>query len=169
MPSGTQGGASPSRLAQIRRKVCGRSQRRWTRYSPVDVNRKVAIVTGGGGAGCGRSIARCFAREGADVLVSDIDDTGGAETVRVIEADGGVAAFGRCDVRNEEQVRQLISFAEDRFGGLDYLINNASAPVHFEAPLDYWKDTIETDLLGAMYAMRAAIDAFRRRGGGSIV
>jgi NAD(P)-dependent dehydrogenase (short-subunit alcohol dehydrogenase family) len=133
------------------------------------VNRKVAIVTGGGGAGCGRSIARCFAREGADVLVSDIDDTGGAETVRVIEADGGVAAFGRCDVRNEEQVRQLISFAEDRFGGLDYLINNASAPVHFEAPLDYWKDTIETDLLGAMYAMRAAIDAFRRRGGGSIV
>lgn len=130
---------------------------------------KIAIVTGGGGAGCGRAIARCFAREGAGVVVSDIDETGGAETVREIEHEGGVATFERCDVRNQEQVRRLISFAEDRFGGLDYLINNASAPVHFEAPLDHWQDTIETDLLGAMYGIRAAIDAFRRRGGGSIV
>ena len=130
---------------------------------------KVAIVTGGGGAGCGRAIARCFAREGAGVIVSDIDDAGGAETVRQIEREGGVAAFEHCDVRNQEQVRRLISFAEDRFGGLDYLINNASAPVHFEAPLEYWEETVNTDLLGAMYGIRAAIDAFRRRRGGSIV
>jgi NAD(P)-dependent dehydrogenase (short-subunit alcohol dehydrogenase family) len=131
--------------------------------------KKVAIVTGAGGAGCGRAIARRFAREGADVLVSDIDDEAGAETVRAIEHEGGSAIFERCDVREEAQVRRLISSAEDRFGGLDYLINNASAPVHFEAPLDYWKDTLETDLLGAMYGIRAAIDALRRRGGGAIV
>jgi NAD(P)-dependent dehydrogenase (short-subunit alcohol dehydrogenase family) len=130
---------------------------------------KVAIVTGAGGAGCGRAIARRFAREGAAVVVSDIDEAGGAETVREIEREGGSASFERCDVRQEEQVRRLIASAEDRFGGLDYLINNASAPVHFEAPLDYWKETVETDLLGAMYGIRAAVDAFRRRGGGAIV
>lgn len=130
---------------------------------------KVAVITGAGGAGCGRAIARRFAREGAAVVVSDIDEAGGAATVRAIKDEGGSAMFERCDVRQEEQVHRLISSAEDRFGGLDYLINNASAPVHFEAPLDYWKDTIETDLLGAMYGIRAAIDAFRRRGGGSIV
>ena len=80
-----------------------------------------------------------------------------------------MATFEPCDVRNQEQVRRLISVAEDRFGGLDYLVNNASAPVHFEAPLEHWQHTIETDLLGAMYGIRAAIDAFRRRGGGAVV
>jgi NAD(P)-dependent dehydrogenase (short-subunit alcohol dehydrogenase family) len=130
---------------------------------------KVAIITGAGGAGCGRAIARRFARDGASVVVSDIDEAAGAETVRAIEDEGGSAIFKRCDVRQEEQVRRLISSAENRFGGLDYLVNNASAPVHFEAPLDHWKETIETDLLGAVYAMRAAIDAFHRRGAGAIV
>lgn len=130
---------------------------------------KVAIVTGAGGAGCGRAIARRFAREGASVIVSDIDEAAGSETLRAIQEEGGSAIFQRCDVREAEQVRRLISAAETRFGGLDYLVNNASAPVHFEAPLDYWKETIETDLLGSMYCIRAAIDAFRRRGGGAIV
>ena len=102
---------------------------------------KVAIVTGGGGAGCGRAIARCFAREEGGRCYLGIDETGGAEMVREIEREGGAASFERCDVRDQEQVRRLISFAEDRFGGLDYLMNNASAPVHFEAPLDCWQDT----------------------------
>jgi NAD(P)-dependent dehydrogenase (short-subunit alcohol dehydrogenase family) len=131
--------------------------------------RRVALVTGAGGNGSGRAIARRFAREGVSVIVSDIDNGGGTETVRLIEANGGQAIFHPCDVRGENAVRHLILSAEERFGGLDYLINNASAPFRPEAPLEYWKEAVETDLLGAMYATRAAIDVFRRHGGGSVV
>jgi NAD(P)-dependent dehydrogenase (short-subunit alcohol dehydrogenase family) len=131
--------------------------------------RQVALVTGAGGDGSGRAIARRFAREGMNVIVSDINDEGGLETVRLIEADGGSATFRHCDVTDEKAVGSLILSTEEQSGGLDYLINNASAPFHPEAPLEYWKEAVETDLLGAMYATRAAIDVFRRHGGGAVV
>jgi NAD(P)-dependent dehydrogenase (short-subunit alcohol dehydrogenase family) len=66
-------------------------------------------------------------------------------------------------------VRKLIDFAEQTFGGLAVLVNNASAPFHPDAPLDYWFETVATDFLGTMYGIRAAIDALRRTGGGAIV
>lgn len=128
----------------------------------------VVIVTGAGGVGCGRSIAKRFARDGAAVVVSDIKEPGGHETVREIEGVGGRAAFFRADVRNESQVKELVSFAETIFGGLSVLINNASAP-HGSADIESWMNAIETDLLGAMYATRWAIEAMRRGKGGAIV
>jgi len=73
---------------------------------------RVVIVTGAGGLGCGRSIAKRFARDGAAVVVSDIKEPGGHETVREIEGVGGRAAFFPADVRNESQVKELVSFAE---------------------------------------------------------
>ena len=63
----------------------------------------------------------------------------------------------------------LIDFAERHFGGLAVLVNNASHPFHPEEPLEHWSDTVQTDLLGAMYGTRFAIDAMRRSGGGAIV
>ena len=69
------------------------------------------IVTGAGGAGCGRAIAARFAREGLPVVSSDINEAGGRETVRQIEAAGGVAVFLRTDVRDDEQVRELLARA----------------------------------------------------------
>lgn len=129
---------------------------------------RVVIVTGAGGVGCGRSIAKRFARDGAAVVVSDIKEPGGHETVRDIEGVGGRAAFFRADVRNESQVKELVSFAETTFGGLSVLINNASAP-HGGADIESWMNAIETDLLGAMYATRWAIEAMRRGKGGAIV
>ncbi|MEA2916912.1 MAG: hypothetical protein QOJ15_8993, partial [Bradyrhizobium sp.] len=84
------------------------------------------IVTGAGGNGSGRAIARHFARECAQVVVSDINDEGGRETVARIESEGGRAALLQADVRVEEQVRRLIEFAETKFGGLAVLVNNAS-------------------------------------------
>jgi NAD(P)-dependent dehydrogenase (short-subunit alcohol dehydrogenase family) len=129
---------------------------------------RCVIVTGGGGVGCGRSISLRFANGGASVLVSDIDDAGGNETVRLIERGGGRAAFFHADVRHTEQARSLISFAEEQFGGVDVLVNNASAP-HGSEGIDSWMDSIETDLLGALYATRWAIDSMRRRRGGAIV
>src|SRR5262249_59646359 len=102
----------------------------------------VVIVTGAGGAGCGRAIAVRFARAGAEVVVSDINEAGGHETARLIEGGGGRAAFFRADVRNESQVRDLVSFAEATFGGVSVLINNASAPHGGEAIAE-WTDSIE--------------------------
>jgi NAD(P)-dependent dehydrogenase (short-subunit alcohol dehydrogenase family) len=129
-------------------------------------NRSV-IVTGGGGAGCGRSISVRFASRGASVVVSDIDDAAGYETISLIERKGGRAVFFRADVRKEEQVRDLVSFAEAQFGGVDILVNNASAP-HGQA-IESWMDSLETDLLGAIYATRWAIEVMRRKGEGAIV
>lgn len=126
------------------------------------------IVTGAGGAGCGRAIAQRFARDGAPVVVSDVDDAGGQATVQAIENSGGRAAFFRCDVRNESQVRDLVSFAEATFGRVGVLVNNASAP-HGDATIASWIDPIETDLLGAIYATRYTVDAMKRGGGGAIV
>src|SRR5882672_5190894 len=112
-----------------------------------DENR-VVIVTGAGGSGCGRSIATRFAFEGAAVVVSDIDEAGGHGTVLSIERNGGRAAFFLADVRNEAQVKNLVSFAEATFGGVSVLVNNASAP-HGDQGIGSWMDAIETDLLGA--------------------
>src|ERR1700682_896200 len=131
---------------------------------------KVAIITGAGGNGCGRAIACRLAREGAVVVVSDVDEAGGQETLRRISSEDGRAAFFRADVRVEEQVRSLIRFAEKSFGGLGILVNNASAPFHPEAPLEYGADAVQTDLLGTMFGTRLAIDTMRRGGaGGAIV
>jgi NAD(P)-dependent dehydrogenase (short-subunit alcohol dehydrogenase family) len=129
---------------------------------------RVVIVTGAGGSGCGRSISARFATGGAVVIVSDIDESGGHETVRLIEQSGGRAAFFRADVRNDSQVKDLILFAESTFGGVSALVNNASA-AHGGEVIDSWTDSIETDLLGALSATRWAIEAMRRGQGGAIV
>jgi len=77
----------------------------------MDVRGKTVIVTGAGADGSGRAISSRFASEGANVVVSDINDAGGRETVRQIESAGGRAAFCPADVRIEEQVRDLITEA----------------------------------------------------------
>jgi NAD(P)-dependent dehydrogenase (short-subunit alcohol dehydrogenase family) len=135
----------------------------------VNVQGKVAIVTGSGGLGSGRAHARRLAREGAAVVVSDIDDRGGRETVRLIDAEGGRSAFCRADMASDAQVRQLVDFACQTFGGVDILVNNASPAYHPEAPLDWWLEPIQGDLVGAMSAIRYSIPVMRARGGGVIV
>lgn len=77
---------------------------------PMDVRGKTVIVTGAGADGSGRAISRRFASEGASVVVSDINESGGRETVCQIESAGGRAMFCPADVRVEEQVRDLIAF-----------------------------------------------------------
>jgi len=135
----------------------------------ADERRGVVIVTGSGGTGCGRAIAARFAADGSAVVVSDINEAGGHETVRLIERSGGRAAFFRTDVRQESQVRELVSFAEATFGTVTVLVNNASAPNGAVDGLENWMECLETDLLGAIYATRWAIEAMRRGDGGAIV
>jgi NAD(P)-dependent dehydrogenase (short-subunit alcohol dehydrogenase family) len=130
---------------------------------------KVVIVTGAGGGGAGQAVARRFAREGAAVIVSDIDDAGGRETVRLIEAQGGRAAYRHADVASEAEVRDLFAFADQTYGGVDVLVNDASTPYRPEEPLEHWLQTVAVDLLGPMFATRFAVDAVQRRGGGAVV
>src|SRR5262249_57475802 len=115
--------------------------------SDTDERRRAVIVTGAGGTGCGRAIAARFAADGAIVVVSDINEAGGEETVRLIERSGGRAAFFRADVRNESQARDLISFAEDTIGGIMVLVNNASAPHGTTDGLEDSMATIQPHLL----------------------
>jgi NAD(P)-dependent dehydrogenase (short-subunit alcohol dehydrogenase family) len=92
-----------------------------------NISGDVAIVTGAGGTGCDRAIAARFATRGSAVVVSDINEAGGHETVHLIEQGGGRAAFFRAGVRKNSQVRDLVSFAEATFGDVTVLVNNASA------------------------------------------
>ena len=128
---------------------------------------KVAVVTGAGGGGCGRAVARRMAREGAAVVVSDIDERGGRETAGLIEAAGGRAAFFRADVGVEAEIKALIAFAEETYGGLEVLVNGAGP--YWPEPLGHWFESVQANLLGAMYGTFHSIEAMRRRGGGAIV
>jgi NAD(P)-dependent dehydrogenase (short-subunit alcohol dehydrogenase family) len=136
----------------------------------VELRGKVAVVTGSGGAGCGRAIARRLGHEGASVVVSDLNADGMHETAALIRNVGGTASVFRADVREESQVRALIAHAVANHGGLHVLVNNASGPGYYpDQPLEFWRAIVETDLLGAMTATRVAIDAMRQSGGGAIV
>lgn len=130
---------------------------------------KVAIVTGAGGVGSGRAIARRLARAGAAVVACDVNEPRSRDVVRAIEADGGRATFVPADVSREDQVRAVVETAEATYGGLDLLVNNASAPYEPQGLLAGWFDAVEVDLLGPMYAIWHAIPAMRRRGGGAVV
>lgn len=138
----------------------------------MDPNGKVAIVTGGG-SGIGRATAVALAREGAIVIVADMNEEGGQETVRQIESGGGKAAFVRVDVTLREDLERMVEFAEDTFGGLDILHNNAGVatpPPRFpECEPETWERTLEIDLWGTIAGTQAAIPAMRRSGGGVIV
>src|SRR5262245_62578069 len=100
--------------------------------------RDAVIVTGSGGSGCGRAIALRFAAAGAPVLVSDIDDVGGDETVGLIDKAGGRAMYCRCDVRDETDVANVLAVCEDAFGPLSVLVNNASMADSSAGGLDGW-------------------------------
>lgn len=138
----------------------------------MDLRDRVALVTGGGGGGTGRAIARRLARGAACVVVADIDEQGGRETVRVVENESGRAAFVRTDVTIDEDVRGMVAFAEESFGAVDILVNNAGGTPepHFpEAPVEHWSRILDLNLRGPMLAIQHALRPMRRRGGGAVV
>lgn len=147
-------------------------------YGRLDMNDggilkgKVAIVTGAA-SGIGRAIAEMYAREGAKVLVSDLNETAGAEVVKGIEAAGGTASFVRADVASPEANEALVKAAVERYGALHIACNNAgisgeTAPVA-EQSIASWRKVIEVNLSSVFYGMRAQIPAMLASGGGSIV
>ena len=136
------------------------------------VEDKVALVTGGA-SGIGRASALLFAREGARVLVSDIDEAGGRETAQLIEKEGGEADFFAADVSREEQVSALIQRCVERFGRIDCAHNNAGitgamGPLHAIALAD-WQRVLDTNLTSVFLCMKYEIPRMVEQGGGSIV
>lgn len=121
---------------------------------------KSAIVTGGGG-GIGRATALRFASEGASVMVADVDETSGQQTVKLIKDECGSAEFVRVDMAKPDQVELMVESAEKTFGRLDILFNNAGVgggenklP---DIPLEDWQQVVDTNLSGMFLGMKYAI------------
>jgi 3-oxoacyl-[acyl-carrier protein] reductase len=131
-----------------------------------------AVVTGAG-SGIGRASALAFAEAGASVLVADIAEEAGVETVQLIEKGGGRASFCRVDVTDPAQLSRMLDEAEQAFGGVDVVHNNAG----IVCGEPHWPDTdVDTLLrqvtinLGAVVVgTRLAVPYLARRGGGAVV
>jgi NAD(P)-dependent dehydrogenase (short-subunit alcohol dehydrogenase family) len=138
----------------------------------AELANKVALVTGAG-SGIGRAAALLLAREGATVVVSDIGEQGGQETVRLITEAGGTASFVRADVSKPDACEALVAEAVRRYGALHLACNNAGiggpqAPAG-DYPTDGWDQVIGINLSGVFYCMRYEIPAMLAAGGGAIV
>lgn len=136
------------------------------------LDNKVALVTGAG-SGIGREIAYHYAAEGAQVVVSDINETAGAETVARIRERGAHGIFVRADTSKPEDSEALVRAAVKEFGALHIATNNAgiggpSVPLG-EYPIDGWDKVIAVNLSGVFYGMRYQIPAMLAGGGGAIV
>jgi NAD(P)-dependent dehydrogenase (short-subunit alcohol dehydrogenase family) len=134
---------------------------------------KVALITGAG-SGIGRESAFVFAREGAAVVVVDVNDAAGQETVATVEKDGGRAAYCRADVSKAGDCEEMIAFAEKEFGRLDVLFNNAGI-MHgqdddaVKTEESIWDLTMDINAKGVFFGCKFGIPALRRAGGGSII
>ena len=136
------------------------------------LDHKVAIVTGAG-SGIGREIAYAFAAEKAHVVVSDIDASGGAQTVKEVRERGGHAIFVQADTSLPSECEALVATALRESGALHVAVNNAGilgaqAPVG-EYSIDAWNRVIAVNLSGVFYGMRYQIPAMLAAGAGSIV
>lgn len=133
---------------------------------------KVAVVTGAA-SGIGRAIALRYAQEGAIVHIADVNATGGEETVAMIQAAGGEAAFSLCDVGDPEQVRTTIDGAASTSGRLDIVVNVAGVggggkPAE-DIAIEDWQRTIAVNLGGPFYGCKFAIPHLRKQGGGALI
>ena len=134
---------------------------------------KVAFVSGGG-AGIGRATALRFAREGATVVVADIDVESARATESLVQAAGGHALALACDVREEDSVAAAFEAAGARFGALHVLFNCAGGSLPADSwitdvDMQVWDRTMHVDLKGTMHCCRHAIPRIVAAGGGAVV
>ncbi len=137
-----------------------------------DFEEKVVIVTGGG-YGIGRAACLAFCRDGAKVVVADIDVKSGEETVGLIKETGGEALFVKADVSQEPEVEALVSRTVDAYGKLDCAFNNVGIHKTFTSTIDFtqedWNQMMDINLKGMWLCMKYEIRQMLRQGKGSVV
>ena len=137
------------------------------------LDKKVAVITGGG-SGIGRESALLFAAEGARVVIVDVNDEAGAAVVDDVVAQGGQAVFQHADVSQQADCEAMIARAEQEFGRLDVLFNNAgimhSADGDAESTEEaIWDVTMGINVKGVFFGCKYGIPALKRAGGGAII
>ena len=130
-----------------------------------DFAEKVALITGAG-SGIGREIARRFAESGAAIVVADVSETGGTETVRLVQDSGADALFVACDVSRRQDVDRLLAKTVNHYGRLDYAVNNAGIGGPWERiesyPQEGWEEVLAVNLTGVFYCMQEEIKRMAR-------
>ncbi len=134
---------------------------------------RVAFITGGG-AGIGAESALQFSREGAKIIIADLDERTGQAAADAVVAKGGEAIFVRTDVTNEDSVRAAAEAGVAKFGGIDALLCSAGGSLPADSPITevdmaVWDRTMVLDVKGTMLACRHVIPKIIAAGGGSVV
>ncbi len=139
----------------------------------MKLENRIALVTGGS-SGIGRASSLLFAKEGAKVIVVDLNEDGGKETVRMLMESGGIGAFCKADISKIEDCRRMIEFSEQEFGGLHVLFNNAGI-MHSDdgdsvsTREDVWDLTMNINAKGVFLGCKFGIPLIRKSGGGSVI
>ncbi len=134
---------------------------------------KVALITGGS-SGIGKEAALLFAKEGAKIVLVDINDGGAHEVVEEIKGQGFDVVFHRTDISNPAGVEQMVKLAEETYGKLNILFNNAGIMLSSDdtaeaTDLETWDMTMNVNVKGVFLGCKYGIPALRRSGGGSII
>ncbi len=131
---------------------------------------KVAIITGAG-SGIGRATAALFVKEGAKVVVADIDSEGGKTTASTIREKGGEAIFVNADISKEGEAHKIADEAVKSFGRIDILVNDAATFVlkGLEATEEDWRSSLGVNVIGTALCSKYAVEHMKKAGGGAIV
>ena len=135
------------------------------------VKDKVVIITGGG-SGIGKETGLLFAREGAKVVLGDVNEKAGVETVDAIKNGGGDALFVKLDVSNREQTKQVVKDTIAKYGRIDVLINNAGIiqdALVVKMTEDQWDRVIDINLKGPFNCIQAVAEQMIAQGSGVIL
>lgn len=137
-----------------------------------DLSGRIALISGAGGEGFGRSMAAGFARFGADVVCADVSLEGAEKNAELVRQEGGKALAVRCDVSSQEDVENMVAATVKEFGTIDVLVNSAGITKHVpptEFDMVDWMRIIEVNLKGTFMCCRAAGRIMLKKGKGSII
>lgn len=137
----------------------------------MKLENKVAIITGAG-SGIGKETALLFAREGAKVIVADINEISGRETVAEIKNTGGEGFFVKLDISSNLQSKKMVMETLEKYGKIDVLINNGGIvqdALVSKMTEEQWDRVIDINLKGAFNCIQAVVDSMTSQGGGVII
>ncbi|WP_342433393.1 glucose 1-dehydrogenase [Neobacillus sp. FSL H8-0543] len=136
------------------------------------LSEKVAIITGAG-SGLGQATAVRLAKEGVNIVVVDVNEKGGNETVELVKQSGVDSIFVKADVSKPDEVKNYVDQTVDKFGRIDYFFNNAgisgSGKFYLDTNIEEIEKIVGINLLGALYGVRYVAEVMLKNGGGSIV